>query len=100
MGDKVWECGSAGGRLEYEVPGRVLMLERTIPAAVSNQVEVIVDGGAPVAISCKGHNPPVTAGLPAGLHRVAIVVHPYHAGEKDGEKVQIWWGGAAGVTEP
>lgn len=89
----VWECANAGGRLEYEVSGTVLMLGRNIPVAVSNRVEVVVDGGAPRAVSREGHNLPVAKGLNAGPHRVAVVVHPF-----DGtNSVQIWWGGAAGL---
>ncbi len=89
----VWECGSAGGRLEYEVPGTVLMLGRTIPEVASNRVELVVDGGTPRPILRDGHNRSVAKGLNAGTHRVAVVVHPF-----DGtDKVQIWWGGAAGL---
>jgi lysophospholipase L1-like esterase len=94
----VWECGSAGGRLEYEVPGTVLMLGRTIPSAVSKRVEVAIDGGAPRPVSREGHNLPVAKGLNAGLHRVAVVVHPFGEDEKErAAKIQIWWGGAAGL---
>ena len=89
----VWECGSAGGRLEYEVPGRILMLGRNIPVAASNGVELVVDGGTPRPILRDGHNRPVAKGLNARLHRVAVVVHPFGATDK----VQIWWGGAAGL---
>lgn len=89
----VWECGSAGGRLEYEVPGRILMLGRTIPAAASNRVELVVDGGTPRPILRDGHNLPVAKDLNAGLHRVAVVVHPFNGADN----VQIWWGGAAGL---
>ncbi len=89
----VWECGSAGGRIEYEVRGTVLMLGRNIPVAANNKVELIVDGGTPRPIVRDGHNRPVAKGLNAGLHRVAVVVHPF-----DGtDKVQISWGGAAGL---
>jgi len=42
-----------------------------------------------------GDNLPVAKGLPSGLHRVVIVVHPFSGTEKD--KVQIGWGGAAGL---
>jgi len=94
----VWECGSAGGRLEYEVPGTVLLLGRTIPEAASKCVAIIVDGGAPQPVLRDGHNLPVAKGLAAGLHRVAVVVQPFSEGvtEKTGN-VQIWWGGAAGL---
>lgn len=89
----VWECGGAGGRLEYEVPGRILMLGRTIPAAASNRVELIVDGGAPRPVLRDPHNLPVAKDLSPGPHRVAVVVHPF-----DGtNSVQILWGGAAGL---
>lgn len=94
----VWECGGAGGRLEYEVPGTVLMLGRTIPAAASNRVELIVDGRAAGPISRSGHNFPVAKDLAAGLHRVAVVVQPFAGSESQGAaNVQIWWGGAAGL---
>ena len=94
----VWECGSAGGRLEYEVSGTVLMLGRAIPEVASNRVELVVDGGAPQPILRDGHNRPVAKGLNAGLHRVAVVVHPFGEGEKEkAAKVQIGWGGAAGL---
>lgn len=93
----VWECTSAGGRLEYEVRGTVLMLGRTIPEAASKSVELIVDGGSPQPISRTGHNLPVAKGLTAGLHRVAVVVHPFGESEKEkAAKVQIGWGGSAG----
>lgn len=94
----VWECGRAGGRLEYEVPGTVLMLGRTIPEAASNRVDRAVDGGTPLPVSRSGHNLPVAKGLTAGLHRVAVVVQPFGRSEKESaDKVQIWWGGAAGL---
>jgi len=94
----VWECGRAGGRLEYEVPGTVLMLGRTIPEVASNRVELVVDGGTPHPVSRSGHNLPVARGLAAGLHRVAVVVQPFSGSEKESaDKVQIWWGGAAGL---
>ena len=95
----VWECGSAGGRLEYEVRGTVLMLGRTIPDVASNRVELVVDGGTSHPVSRTGHNLPVAKGLPSGLHRVAVVVQPFGEGEKErAAKVQIWWGGAAGLA--
>ena len=90
----VWECGSAGGRFEYEVSGQILMLGRNIPVAAKERVELIVDGGAPRPLLQDGHNLPVAKGLPSGLHRVAIVVQPFNGTEKD--KVQIGWGGGAG----
>lgn len=93
----VWECGSAGGRLEYEVTGTVLMLGRTIPEAASKCVALIVDGGTPRPILRDGHNLPVAKGLAAGLHRVAVVVQPFGGGKESADKVQIWWGGAAGL---
>lgn len=89
----VWECASAGGRLEYDVPGTVLLLGRTIPVAASNRVDLIIDGGTPRPLLRDGHNLPVAKGLTAGPHRIAVLVHPF-----DGtDKVQIWWGGAAGL---
>lgn len=94
----VWECGNAGGRLEYEATGTVLMLGRSIPAAASNRVELVVDNGAPRPVSREGHNLPVAKGLSAGVHRVAVVVHPFGEGDKEkAGKVQISWGGAAGL---
>ena len=93
----VWECGSAGGRLEYEVTGTVLMLGRTIPVAAGKNVELIVDGGPPRPILRDGHNLPVAKGLAAGRHRVAVVVQPF-GGTESADKVQIWWGGAAGLA--
>ncbi len=89
----VWECGSAGGRLEYEVSGTVLLLGRNIPAVAKGRVEIAVDGGAPRPLLHDGHNLPVAKGLNAGLHRVAIVVQPFEGADK----VQIWWGGGAGL---
>ena len=91
----VWECGSAGGRFEYEVSGQILLLGRNIPAVAKERVELVVDGGAPQPLLQDGHNRPVAKGLKAGLHRVAVVVQPFSGTEKD--KVQIWWGGAAGL---
>jgi len=89
----VWECGSAGGRLEYATSGTVLMLGRTIPEAASHRVDLVVDGGTPRPIVRDGHNRPVAKGLNSGPHRVAVVVQPY-----DGtNQVQISWGGAAGL---
>jgi hypothetical protein len=94
----VWECGSTGGRFEYDVSGTVLLLGRNIPASAKGRVELVVDGGAPRPLLHDGHNLPVAKGLPSGLHRVAIVVQPFGEGEKEKEdKVQIWWGGAAGL---
>jgi len=94
----VWECGNAGGRFEYEVSGQILLLGRNIPAVAKERVELIVDGGAPQPLLQDGHNRPVAKGLKAGLHRVAIVVQPFGEGEKEKVgKVQIWWGGAAGL---
>ena len=92
----VWECGSAGGRLEYEVSGTVLMLGRSIPEAAGNYVQLVVDGGTPIPVSRSGHNLPVAKGLTAGPHRVAAVVQPFGDGKVSADKVQIWWGGAAG----
>ena len=89
----VWECGSAGGRLEYDVSGTVLLLGRNIPAVAKGRVELVVDGGAPRPLLHDGHNLPVAKGLNPGLHRVAIVVQPFEGADK----VQIWWGGAAGL---
>ena len=94
----VWECGSADGRLEYEVPGTVLMLGRNIPTIASNRVELVVDGGSPLPVARDGHNRLVAQGLNPGLHRVAVVVQPFGKSEKESaDKVQIWWGGAAGL---
>ena len=94
----VWECGSAGGRLEYEAPGTVLMLGRNIPEVASNRVELVVDGGTPLPIVRDGHNRLVAKGLNPGQHRVAVVVQPFGKTEKESaDKVQIWWGGAAGL---
>lgn len=93
----VWECGSAGGRLEYEVHGTVLMLGRTIPEAAHNHVALAVDGGTPLPVSREGHNLPVAKGLNAGLHRVAVVVQPFGEENESAGKVQIWWGGGAGL---
>lgn len=94
----VWECGSAGGRLEYEVPGTVLILGRSIPNTAKERVEIIVDGKTPFPVPPDGHNLPLAKGLSAGPHRVAIVVHPFAEDTKDNtDKVQIWWGGAAGL---
>ncbi|MEI6647365.1 MAG: GDSL-type esterase/lipase family protein [bacterium] len=93
-----WECGSAGGRLEYDVSGTVLLLGRNIPASAKGRVELVIDGGAPRPLLQDGHNLPVAKGLTAGLHRVAIVAHPFVESEKEkGTKVQIWWGGTAGL---
>jgi len=88
-----WECGSAGGRFEYEVSGTVLLLGRNIPAAAKERVELVVDGGAPRPLLHDGHNLPVAKGLNPGLHRVAIVVQPFEGADK----VQIWWGGGGGL---
>jgi hypothetical protein len=94
----VWACGSAGGRLEYDVSGTVLMLGRNIPAVAKERVELVVDNGAPRPLLQDGHNRPVAKGLNPGLHRVAIVVHPFSDDEKEKvTKVQIWWGGASGL---
>ena len=93
----VWECGSAGGRLEYEVPGTVLMLGRTIPEVASNRIELVVDGGKAHPVSRSGHNLPIATGLPSDLHRVAVVVQPFGGGKESADKVQIWWGGGAGL---
>lgn len=94
----VWECGKAGGRLEYEVPGTVLMLGRNIPNAASDHIELVVDGGTPSPIKRDGHNRPVVKGLSTGLHRVAVVVQPFDGSEKESaDKVQIGWGGGAGL---
>jgi lysophospholipase L1-like esterase len=89
----VWECGSTGGRFEYDVSGTVLLLGRNIPAVAKGRVELVVDGGAPRPLLHDGHNLPVAKGLTAGVHRVAIVVQPFEGADK----VQIWWGGAAGL---
>jgi hypothetical protein len=86
---------TAGGRLEYDVSGTVLLLGRNIPAVAKERVELVIDGGAPRPLLHDGHNLPVEKGLPSGLHRVAIVVQPFEGTEKD--KVQIGWGGAAGL---
>jgi lysophospholipase L1-like esterase len=93
----VWECGSAGGRLEYDVEGSVLMLGRNIPASADKFVDIVVDGGTPQPIDRTGHNLPVAQGQTAGSHRVAIVVKPFSGGKDGAEKVQIWWGGGAGL---
>jgi hypothetical protein len=93
----VWECGSAGGRLEYEVPGTVLMLGRTIPTVADKSVEIVVDNQTPRPVSRDGHNRSVAQGLIAGPHRVAVVVQPFGDGKDTADKVQIWWGGAAGL---
>ena len=93
----VWECGSAGGRLEYEVPGTVLMLGRTIPSAAGKSVEIVVDNATPLPVSGVAHNLQVAQGLTAGPHRVAVVVHPFGDGKESADKVQIWWGGGAGL---
>jgi len=89
----VWECGSTGGRFEYDVSGTVLLLGRNIPASAKGRVELVIDGSAPRPLLHDGHNLPVAKGLTAGLHRVAIVVQPFEGADK----VQIWWGGAAGL---
>ena len=80
-----------------EVPGKVLMLGRTIPAAASNRVDLVVDGGTPCPILRDGHNRSVAKGLNAGPHRVAVVVQPFGGGKESADKVQIWWGGGAGL---
>jgi hypothetical protein len=71
----------------------VLLLGRNIPAVAKGRVELVVDGGAPRPLLHDGHNLPVAKGLTAGVHRVAIVVQPFEGADK----VQIWWGGAAGL---
>lgn len=93
---RVWECGSTGGRLEYEVEGTILLLGRTIPDAANKSVEIIVDNAPPRPVPQDGHNLPVAKGLTAGTHRVAVVVHPFGDGKESADKVQLWWGGAAG----
>ena len=94
----VWECGSAGGRLEYDVLGTVLLLGRNIPEVAKERVEIVVDGGATRSRLHDGHNLPVAKGLKPGLHRVAVVVHPFGgSGKENADKVQIWWGGGTGV---
>lgn len=91
-----WECGSAGGRLEYEVPGRILMLGRTIPIAAEKSVEIVVDNAAPRPVARDAHNLPVATGLAAGQHRVVVVVKPFGKGKNENtDKVQLVWGGAA-----
>jgi hypothetical protein len=97
VNSNVWECGSAGGRLEYDVPGTVLMLGRSIPEVAANRVDIIVDGGEPQPVSRAGHNLPIARGLPKGLHRVAVVVRPFEVADDKAEKVRIWWGGGAGL---
>lgn len=96
-----WECGSAGGRLEFKISGQIVMLGRSIPAPASHLVEMTIDGEAPRGVSRDGHNLPVATGLQTGSHRVAIVVKPFGKGkEGDAEKVRIFWGGAAGMGSP
>ena len=97
VNSNVWECGCAGGRLEYDVPGTVLMLGRSIPEVAANRVDIIVDGGEPQPVSRAGHNLPIARGLPKGLHRVAVVVRPFEVADDKPEKVRIWWGGGAGL---
>ncbi len=93
-----WECGAAGGRLEYEVSGRILMLGRTSPVAADKCVELIVDDEAPRPVARDAHNLPVATGLAAGRHHVVVVVKPFANGTKeDTGKVTINWGGAAGL---
>ncbi len=95
---RVWECGSAGGRLEYEVTGSILLLGRNIPATASKNVDIIVDGDAPRLLLPDGHNLPVAKDLKPGKHRVAVVVRPFgEAGKENTKKVQIWWVGGAGL---
>ncbi len=99
--NNAWECGSAGGRLEYEVSGQIVMLGRSIPAVASDLVEMTIDGEAPRAVSRDGHNLPVVTRLQPGSHRVAVVVKPFgKSKEADTEKVRIFWGGAAGMASP
>jgi len=89
-----WECGPAGGALEYAVPGQILYLGQSVPAAATKCIEIAIDGAQPVPVA---KSPKVASGLPAGLHKVKLVVHPYQAtGDASKDSVQLWWGGGAG----
>ena len=90
----VWECGPAGGTLEYQVQGQFLYLGQSVPTAAAKNIEVAIDGAKPVSV---GRYPRLASGLPAGVHQVKLVVHPYQAsGDASKDTVQIWWGGGAG----
>ena len=74
------------------------MLGRNIPEVASNRVELVVDGGTSRPILRDGHNRLVAQALNPGQHRVAVVVQPFGKTEKESaDKVQIWWGGTAGL---
>ena len=89
-----WECGPAGGILEYEVQGQTLYLGQSVPAAATKNIEIAIDGAKPVSVA---RFPKVASGLPAGLHKVKLIIHPYQAtGDASKNFVQLWWGGAAG----
>ena len=89
-----WECGPAGGTLEYEVPGQDLYLGLSVPAAAAKNIELAIDGAQPVSIA-KFYK--LASGLPAGLHKVKLLIHPYQAsGDASKDSVQLWWGGGAG----
>ena len=91
---KFWECGPAGGTLEYEVPGQFLYLGLSIPEVATKNMEIVVDGAEPVAVT---KSPKVASGLSPGLHKVKLTIHPYQAsGDASKDAVKLWWGGGAG----
>lgn len=96
LNPKVWECGPAGGTLEYEISGQMLYLGLKVPAAAKKWIEIAIDGAPPVPV---GVSPRVAAGLTSGLHQVRMTVHPYPAsGDAAKDSIQLWWGGAAGCS--
>jgi lysophospholipase L1-like esterase len=92
-----WECSPAGGILEFELPGQDLYLGLSVPPAAKN-IEIGVDGAQPVSVA-KLYK--IAAGLPAGLHKVKLIIQPYPAsGDTSKDSVKLWWGGSAGIGAP
>ena len=97
----VWECASAGGTLEYEIPGQILHLGLTVPAAAKTNIQMVVDGAQSVPVSTAVNYRPVAIGLSGGQHNVKLIVRPYQATTNAANNnVQLWWVGAAGVGAP
>ena len=100
VGDRVWECGPEGGKLEFAMPGEIILMGRVIPKEAAASVFISIDGSDLMPIPAEGHNRPLTSDLTPGMHAVTVVVKPYNAGGKDASlpPVRIHYVGGAGVT--
>lgn len=94
---KCWESSTPASAIEFEIPGTVVFVNRSMKKELEQYVTFSVDGGVPQPMDGGAHTSPLIRGLTGGKHKIRVMLaKEMPAGQAD-NKVAIGWIGGAGL---